>query len=48
LATLALCLAAAAAVLSLIGVHSYPVLLCISAACGVARKPLMARITAAR
>lgn len=48
LATLALCLAAISALLPLIGVHSYPVLLCLSAACGVARKPLLARITSAR
>lgn len=41
----ALCLAAAAAVLSLIGVHSFPVLLCLGAAVGIARKPLLARIT---
>ena len=41
----ALCLAAAAVLLNLIGVHSYPVLLCLGAAVGVARKPLLARIT---
>ncbi|MEP5151948.1 hypothetical protein [Planktotalea sp.] len=48
LATFALCLAAASAVLLLIGVKSYPVLLCLAAACGVARKPLLARITGNR
>ena len=41
----ALCLAAAAALLNLVGVHTYPVLLCLGAAIGVARKPLLARIT---
>lgn len=45
LVTFALCLAAAAAVLLLIGVKSYPVLLCLSAAVGVARKPVLARLT---
>lgn len=37
----ALCLAAAALLLNLIGVQSYPVLMCLGAAIGVARKPLL-------
>ncbi len=41
----ALCLALAAALLNLMGVHSYPVMLCIGAALGVARKPILARLT---
>ncbi|WP_085309738.1 hypothetical protein [Planktotalea arctica] len=45
LASFALCLAGVAMILLLIGVDSYPVLLCLSAAIGVARKPLLARIT---
>lgn len=48
LASFALCLAVAGAALSLIGVQPYPVLLCLGAALGVARKPLLARITSAR
>lgn len=44
LVTFALCLSAAGAVLSLIGADSYAVLLCLGAALGVARKPLMTRI----
>lgn len=43
LVSFALCLAGAAVVLMLIGVHSYPVLLCVGAACGVARKAIVAR-----
>lgn len=45
LASFALCLAGAAVLLFLIGVQSYPVLLCLSAAVGVARKPVLARLT---
>lgn len=45
LVSFALCLAAASALLMLIGVDSYPVLLCLSAALGVARKPIVARIS---
>ena len=45
LTSFAVCLAAAAALLNLVGVHTYPVLLCLGAAIGVARKPLIARIT---
>lgn len=41
----ALCLALAAILLMLIGVSSYPVLLCLGGALGVARKPVLARIT---
>lgn len=41
----AICLGAAAMLLNLIGVHSYPVLLCLGAAVGVARKPRLDRIT---
>ena len=41
----ALCLAAAALLLNLIGVQSYPVLMCLGAAIGVARKPLLERVT---
>ncbi len=45
LVTFALCLAAAAALLLLLGVKTYPVLLCLSAAIGIARKPVLARLT---
>lgn len=41
----ALCLTAAAALLGLIGVHGFPVLLCLGASIGIVRKPLLARIT---
>ncbi|MGH1578363.1 hypothetical protein [Planktotalea sp.] len=40
-----LCLGAALIVLNLIGVHDYPLLLCIGAIAGIARKELLARIT---
>jgi len=46
--TFALVLAGAAIVLSLIGVRNYPVLLCIGAVIGVARKPLLARVSSLR
>ena len=46
--TFALVLAGAAIVLSLIGVHNYLVLLCIGAVIGVARKPLLARVSSLR
>lgn len=46
--SLALCLAASTAALSLIGVGSYPVLLCLGAGIGVARKPILARLTEGR
>lgn len=45
LTSLVLCLAAAAVALMLIGVHAYPALLCLGGAMGVARAPLLARIT---
>ncbi len=48
LVSFALCLAGAAIVLLLIGVHSYPALLCFGAACGVARKSILARFNALR
>ena len=46
--TFALVLAGAAIILSLIGVHNYPVLLCIGAVIGVARKSLLARVSSLR
>ena len=45
LVSFALWLAGVAALLGLIGVQSYPVLLSLGAALGVARKPVLARIT---
>ncbi|MEM9580319.1 MAG: hypothetical protein AAF891_06500 [Pseudomonadota bacterium] len=41
----ALCLAAMALILRFLGVDAYPALLLVSGAAGVARKPLLARIT---
>jgi len=46
--TFALVLAGAAIILSLIGVRNYPVLLCIGAVIGVARKSLLARVSSLR
>lgn len=46
--TFALVLAGGAIILSLIGVRNYPVLLCIGAVIGVARKSLLARVSSQR
>ena len=46
--TFALVLAGVAIILSLIGVRNYPVLLCIGAVIGVARKSLLARVSSLR
>lgn len=43
--SLAVVLAVAALILSLVGIGAYPVALCLAAAVGVARKPILARIT---